>query len=43
LSELVLVVKRIGSEAIVRGETKVKRVFGLNTHISFEFGARNPG
>jgi len=33
-SELVLVVERIGSEAIVRGETKLKRVIGLDTHQS---------
>ena len=35
--------REIKSEAIVRGETTAKRVLGLNTHINFEFGARNSG
>jgi len=40
---LVLVAKRIGSEAIVGGETKLGRVIGLDTHLNLEFEARNLG
>ena len=29
--------ERVGSEAIIREETKLERVFGLVTHIQFKF------